>query len=65
MRPKKILYVNYGGLGDHLAFSTLPEVCDKNGYDFYLSDKTKFRDNEIFQLIYNINPFFKGVIDMI
>jgi len=63
MRPKKILYVNYGGLGDHLAFSTLPEVCDKNGYDFYLSDKTKFRDNEIFQLIYNINPFFKGVID--
>jgi len=63
MRPKKILYVNYGGLGDHLAFSTIPEVCDKNGYDFYLSDKTKFRDNQIFELVYNINPFFKGFID--
>ena len=37
VREKKILYVNYGGLCDHLVFSTLPEMCNKNGYDFYLS----------------------------
>ena len=61
MRPKKILYIDYGGLGDHLAFSALAELCDKNGYDLYLSDKTKFRDNQIFELVWKSNPFFKGV----
>ena len=51
VRPKKILYVDFGGLGDHLAFSTLPEICDKNGYDLFLNSKSKFRDNQIFELV--------------
>jgi hypothetical protein len=62
-KQKKILYVNYGGLGDHLAFSTLPEMCDKNGYDLYLSDRCVFRDNQIFELVWKLNPFFKGITD--
>jgi hypothetical protein len=60
-KGKKILYVDYGGLGDHLAFSTLPEICDRNGYELYLSSKTKFRDNQIFELVWKLNPFFKGM----
>ena len=63
MRDKKISYVNYGGLGDHLSFSTIPEMCDKNGYDFYISNDTIFRNNEIFELVWKLNPFFKGVTD--
>ena len=63
VREKKILYVNYGGLGDHLVFSTLPEMCNKNGYDFYLSDRCVFRDNQIFELVWKLNPFFKCISD--
>lgn len=63
MRNKKILYVDYGGLGDHLAFSTLPEICSKNNYDFYISKKSKFRHNEIYSLVWEINPYFNGLSD--
>jgi hypothetical protein len=60
---KKILYVDFGGLGDHLAWSTIPKICHENGYDFYLSSKSKFRSKEILDLVWNSNPFFKGIID--
>jgi hypothetical protein len=59
-RDKKILYVDFGGLGDHLALSTLPKVCHENKTDFYLSDRCKFRDNQIFKLVWELNPYFKG-----
>ena len=60
---KKILYIDFGGLGDHLAFTTIPEVCYKNGYDLYLSSKSKFRDSQIYSLVWELNPFFKGITD--
>jgi hypothetical protein len=63
MANKKILYIDFGGLGDHLAFSTIPEICHKSGYELYLSNKTKFRDNQIFELVWKLNPFFKGMTD--
>lgn len=59
---KKILFVDFGGLGDHLAWSTIPETCHNNGYDFYLSDKSVFKSQETFDLVWNQNPFFKGII---
>jgi len=61
MREKKILKADFGGLGDHLAFSTLAEVCDRNGYDFYLSDTCQFRNNQTLDLVWLQNPYFKGV----
>jgi hypothetical protein len=58
---KKILYVNWGGLGDHLQFSTLPEVFHNKGYDFYINDKSSFRSDEIYDLVWKKNPFVKGL----
>ena len=58
---KKILYINWGGLGDHLSFSTLPEVFHKNGFDCYISDKSVFRDMKHYDLIWKSNPYIKGV----
>jgi hypothetical protein len=58
---KKILYVKWGGLGDHLAFSTLPEEFSKQNFDFYISDKSEFRSQEIYDLIWGSNPFVKGI----
>jgi hypothetical protein len=57
---KKILYVNWGGVGDHLAFTTLPEIFAKLGYEFYISDKSIFRDPKIYDLIWGANPYVKG-----
>ena len=60
MREKKILFVDYGGLGDHLQFSTLPEAFDKQGFDTYISDKSLFRSKETYDLVWGNNPFVKG-----
>jgi hypothetical protein len=58
---KKILYVNWGGIGDHLAFTTLPEIFSNLGYEFYISDKSIFRDPKVYDLIWGSNPYVKGV----
>jgi hypothetical protein len=57
---KKILYVRWGGLGDHLAFSTLPEEFSKHNFEFYISDKSEFRSQEIYDLVWGTNPYVKG-----
>lgn len=61
MKDKKILYVNWGGLGDHLSFSTLPEIFTHLGYDFYINDKSSFRSQEIYDLVWGCNPYVKGL----
>ena len=50
----------WGGLGDWLSISTLPEEFNKFGHDVYLSDSAVFRNDEIKQL-FLMNPFIKGV----
>lgn len=58
---KKILYVNWGGLGDHLSFTTLPEAFNKQGFEFYISDKSVYRDPKFYDLIWGENPYVKGI----
>jgi len=58
---KKILYVNWGGLGDHLQFTTLPEIFTNLGHEFYISDKSMFRSQEIYDLVWKTNPYCKGI----
>ena len=62
---KMICDVWYFGLGDSLAFSTLPERCHEKGVEFYLHERVKqhFLQNnnpEIFDLVWRSNPYFKG-----
>jgi hypothetical protein len=54
----------WGGLGDNLAFSTLPELYSKLGYDVYISSSNAVRNSEIFDLVWGLNPFIKGKSDM-
>jgi hypothetical protein len=58
---KIILEQPWGGLGDNLQFTTLPELCHENGYEFYLSDKNSYRNLEIKKLVWDTNPFVLGV----
>lgn len=51
------------GLGDHAIYSTLPERFAKLGYDVYLDKDTRTSNPEIFELIWERNPYIKGLSD--
>lgn len=58
---KHILYQPWGGLGDNLQYSTLPELYYSKGEEFYLSDQNVYRNQEIYKLVWELNPFVKGI----
>lgn len=57
----------YGGVGDQLQFSTLPERFTELGHDVYLlkdcDQVLPYRNEQIKQLIWLTNPFIKGERD--
>ena len=57
-----IIYQPWGGLGDNLQFSTLPELFSGIGYNVYISSENVVRNPEIFDLVWKLNPYVKGVI---
>ena len=62
MNEKIIISSHYGGLGDNLAYSTLPEEFFKQkGIKISFSKFAHFRNKEIYDLVWKKNPyvFFK------
>jgi len=65
MQGKKIIISqSWGGLGDNLQYSTLPEYFTSLGYDVYISSKNHVRNLEIYDLVWGLNPYIKGVSDV-
>lgn len=66
-RDKKIIAnLAFGGIGDCLAFSTLPRLLkEKYDVDFYLSSRSLdvIRQKDTYKLCFEMNPYFKGVSD--
>lgn len=61
MNNKKIIIEQpWGGLGDNLQFSSLPEIGEKLGYDVYISNHNIYRNSDIKKLVWDINPYIKG-----
>lgn len=60
----KIFKTDGPGLGDHLQFSTLPEKFYQEGYSFYLHRGNNFRNEEIKQLVWDLNPYVRGISDI-
>jgi len=60
MRKEIFLASYFGGLGDSLQFSTLPELYSKAGYDVYIWDNAYFRNREIKELVWDHNPYVLG-----
>jgi hypothetical protein len=63
MKKRIIIEQEWGGLGDNLQFSTLPEIGSKLGYDVYISNHNKYRNLDIKRLVWDINPFISGYTD--
>lgn len=57
---KKVLFQPWGGLGDNLQYSTLPERFAELGYEFYISDRNVYRNPQTYDLVWKTNPYVKG-----
>jgi len=63
-----ILDFDYGGLGDVLAFTTLPRLLKEHyGISFYLSPQSlkTVRHKDVIDLCFTHNPFFCGIKESI
>jgi hypothetical protein len=60
---KAILSQPFGGLGDNLQFSTLPELYYRKGIQCYISSQNKYRNDEIYDIVWKTNPYVAGISD--
>jgi hypothetical protein len=59
-----LIDVEFGGLGDHLFYSPIPRLLKEkhgNGARVYLSSSSKFRNWQIYGLIWANNPYLDGI----
>ena len=54
----------WGGLGDNLQFSTLPQLYSEKGYDVYISSDNAYRNPQIADITWKLNPYIKGITDL-
>jgi len=58
-----IIYQPWGGLGDNLTHSPIPEMCHNLGIKCYLSNQNACRNQEIYDFIWGKNPYLLGKKD--
>lgn len=63
IKPYVVIEQTWGGLGDNLALSTLPQSFSKVGINCYISSNNVTRNNEIRDLVWSDNPFVLGVLN--
>ncbi len=62
-RKEIVIQLDWGGLGDVLAYTLLPRTLGKKyGINFYLSERSRhiFRNSDILKLCFEMNPYFRG-----
>ena len=64
MRDELVVFVEYGGLGDHLFFSHLPRIAKELGCPRVLiSNKSPYRSQDTRRLVWEMNPHVDGFTD--
>ena len=66
MSKPLIIEIPYGGLGDHLFHSHLPRIAKETGAykKVYISSRSLYRHTDNKKLVWDINPFIDGFIDL-
>jgi len=54
----------FGGLGDTLQFSTLPERFHEQGHEVFLTNDAPFRSASTRSIVWDKNPYIKGQSDV-
>ena len=62
-KPIIVISQPWGGLGDNLQFSTLPKLYAEQGYDVYISSQNAVRNQEIYDLVWGMNPYIQGIVN--
>lgn len=52
-----VIYQPWGGLGDNLAHSLIPELCNRIGVKCFLSKHNHYRNQQIHDLVWGCNPY--------
>ena len=60
---KRIIQPFFGGMGDSLEHSHLPRRFSEQGDEVYLSSRAQLRNTQIKKLVWDMNPFIKGLSD--
>lgn len=60
MSFERIIYQPWGGLGDNLAHSIIPELCKAAGGKCYLSKHNAYRNPQIYELVWKNNPHLEN-----
>lgn len=62
---KTVIFVEFGGLGDHLFHSPLPRLLKENGLadKVYLSKYSRFRNKDTYDFVWSNNPYLDGYSD--
>ena len=63
-RPTIVISQPWGGPGDNLQFSTLPQLFTEKGYDVYISCRNAIRNQETYDLVWGKNPYIKGISNL-
>lgn len=58
------IHTGFGGLGDNLMFSTLPELYANQGIDCFISSMNPYRNEDIRKLVWDSNPYIKGTQEL-
>jgi hypothetical protein len=59
--PPIVIEQPWGGLGDNLQFSTLPEMFAAQGRAVFVSARNSVRNEEIHELVWGRNPYVSGL----
>jgi len=59
MTEKITIYQPWGGLGDNLAHSLIPELCSQHGKKCFLSKHNAVRNQQIYDIVWGFNPFIE------
>jgi hypothetical protein len=60
-----VISQSWGGLGDNLQLSTIPEVAHALGIDVYVSNYNTYRHPDVKKLVWDCNPYVKGFVDAV
>jgi hypothetical protein len=60
---KIVICQRHGGLGDSLAFSTLPELFTERGHEVYIYRNTPLRNAQTHDIVWGLNPYVLGLSD--
>ena len=63
MRKEITIYQPWGGLGDNMAHTVIPELCRKYNIKCYLSNQNAYRNDNIYNFVWKNNPFLDGTKD--